>query len=236
MCLITIANQKRPTLEEMQKAHRTNSDGMGVAWRDGKHIRFIKGMEDVEAVHKLCSKLPMPFVIHYRMASVGSKSKELCHPFPLTTNVELVSKGKVDEVLFHNGHMSDWKKPLALLAVSRNESLPDGEWSDTRSVAWIVARLGETYLAAMEGKWVHFSKNTCMMYGGGWDEEGKGEIYHSNSYWKSSGYVTNYCGWSPSNATKDFHKKKRWEKDKEEKIALQQVTSDDWKDEWKFGY
>jgi len=200
MCLITIANNKRPTLKEMEQATQSNGDGIGIAWRESGKVRYLKGIDKPERAFKFCAHLPMPFVIHYRWASVGSKAPGLCHPFPLTQNVELTTKGTVQSVLFHNGHMGHWKENLASLACARNEGLPKGEWSDTRAVTWIVARLGETYLEVMDGKWVFFSKDKCTMYGQGWDEDGKGDMFHSNLTWKWK--QQSHAGYGWQNQTK----------------------------------
>lgn len=252
MCLITIANTKRPSIDDMEKAARANGDGMGVAWRHEGKIRFVKGMESVKGVHKLCSKIPMPFVIHYRWASIGGKGPQLCHPFPITAGVELTLKGEAEEVLFHNGHLSDWQKSVASLACARNEGIPEGKWSDTRGIAWIVARLGASFLEVTDGKWVFFSKSKCTMYGNGWDTVGKDEMYHSNTTWNwsASQHYAGYggCGTTGKVTTvengkvikTDFNKKTDWEarkaKEKMEKIERRITTQrEDWdwsKHEW----
>lgn len=183
MCVIAIAVEKRLTTDIITKCDGVNRDGIGVAWfrQNNEHyIDFKKGIKLEEAV-ELAKTLPLPYVFHFRLSTVGGYNPLLCHPFVATPESPLVQNGAAKSVLFHNGHWHDWHK-------TRNEfgiKLKGAE-SDSRVIASIVGTLGSKSLHLFNGKFALLSiddKNTCLIERfGDWQEE-DGVLY-SNLIWK----------------------------------------------------
>jgi hypothetical protein len=146
MCVIYTCNTKLPDDAELKRGATRNSDGAGVAWltslpeEGGKlTVQWQKGLKDDEEVKKFIKdqNIPFPLVIHFRTASVGGVSAGLTHPFPTIQDVPLWTAGQAPEVLFHNGHLSNWDDLVLNVGLPSTERFPDGVWSDTRALAWL---------------------------------------------------------------------------------------------------
>src|SRR3990167_4580457 len=119
-----------------------NDHGGGVAWREGGLVHWKKGLDEAE-MQEFVAALPLPFVAHFRIASCGAKSKELCHPFPVSKDASLALEGTTKGyVLFHNGHWAEWKPFTKETALKMGRPLPTGQWSDTRAMAWAAHNYG----------------------------------------------------------------------------------------------
>lgn len=152
MCVALICDTKRPSEEMVEAAWRTNSDGGGVAWREGGFVHWEKGLNLVEMKER-CARLPIPFVAHFRIASSGPKKDTFCHPFPVDKNVSLATKGKTKGfVLFHNGTWGGWRQFLLDSIRFKPFRLPAGKWNDTRALAWIAAHHGVRALELIDEK------------------------------------------------------------------------------------
>lgn len=188
MCVIIAGYKKKPDLEILEKCEHANAAGAGIAWvnKEGL-VRYAKGL-DAKGVNKILSGLGesgRPYAVHFRLATVGSESKELCHPFPISAEVEEELNGKADAVLFHNGHFTDWNDMCLKHAVLNNVPPPDGEMSDSRALAWLVHRLGPSVLEYVRGnKFALLSNEGLRMYPHdmtGWVE--KDGVFYSNMNW-----------------------------------------------------
>lgn len=155
MCIIFACHGKTPSEEDLNLGASCNKDGAGIAWIDsfGKKtaaVHWQKGLPStgkaiIEAIEK--HKITYPFVIHYRSASIGPSCSELTHPFPITNDLEDWSVGTTRRVLFHNGHIPEWKNwfiPVMFSAPSLE--IPAGPWSDSRALAAVVNLKGEGIL------------------------------------------------------------------------------------------
>ena len=151
MCVIYACGTSLPPEDELQRGSETNTDGAGLAWRkEGTTPRILwkKGFKDHEEVLAFikAQKIPFPLAIHFRSASVGGVWKELCHPFPLGKGSPTWLEGEAEEVLFHNGHLSDWEKLVLAAGLPSKEKIPTGAWSDSRALAWLTYLKGEGIL------------------------------------------------------------------------------------------
>lgn len=191
MCVIAICSEI-PKSNVIKKMYDTNPDGAGIAWREKDFIHWKKGLS-LEQVEMEITNKPLPFVLHFRLASVGRKTKELCHPFPITKNVELNETGKAKSVLFHNGHWSKWKEACFEMTVRRNLTIPNGEWSDTRAIAWIVYHNSEKILHFINEKICIFSVNGIRLYGE-WQEHDKMIVSNKNFCHSYTNYYNYYKG------------------------------------------
>jgi len=155
MCVIYACHSAVPTEEELTLGAECNTDGAGVAWIDKFNtkeaaVHWIKGLPStakavLDTIEE--NKLSYPLMIHYRTASIGGKSADLTHPFPITDKLESSITGHTRRVLMHNGHIASWKewfKPITFAAP--DFEIPHGPWSDSRALAAAVNIKGEGVL------------------------------------------------------------------------------------------
>lgn len=141
MCVIAVINKddKRPTVEEVKAMWDTNPSGGGAAWREGGKVKWDKGL-DLDKMQQYNQELSAPYVLHFRIPSIGGPTKLLTHPFPIDPAVPLDLQGETSVgVLFHNGTLNnwevlrrDWTKPGLM-------EFPGGPWSDSRTMAYLIA-------------------------------------------------------------------------------------------------
>lgn len=198
MCVILIASEVRPTEEMVQKAWNANDDGAGIAWRENGEVHFEKGIMEVDRIKELIATVPLPFVAHFRIASVGGIDPQLTHPFLVSKTAPLTLKGKTKgAVLFHNGHWGAWNDKALDAAIHSNTEVPDGVWSDTRAMAWLTSIYGANFMELLPSqKGVLLTpKNTKVFTGNGWEKIN--DVWCSNdSFWKRGNY---YSGGNHSN-------------------------------------
>lgn len=139
-------------------------------------VQWQKGLKDHKEVLAFIEKkkIQLPAMIHFRTVSAGTKCAELCHPFPVTEGVQLWTSGYAEQVLFHNGHIHNWEE-LALNAglASGDIKFPEGVWSDTRALAWLVWLKGPGILPfIMKGSRIaHFFANATTLGKKGYSRE-----------------------------------------------------------------
>lgn len=208
MCVIFVASKERPTPEMVEQAYDYNDAGAGIAWREGGLVKWEKGLE-LARVKELVAAAPLPFVVHFRIPTVGGKREELCHPFPVDKDVPLTLKGAIKGfVLFHNGHWKDWKETVLRSIVSKGATLPGGKWSDSRAMAWMAAQFGVSVLEMIDEKSVAFGPKQCEIAGTGWTMSGG--VWCSNELWKTKRYrntttVVSNEDWSETWVGHNFH-------------------------------
>ena len=158
MCVIIIADKKNPPKSLLKKAEDHNRDGAGIAWIDQKEgcVRWIKGKNlTAKKIKKLIKErnIKVPYVIHFRIGTVGSVSDQLSHPFPLSENIKNQSEGcDYEGVLFHNGHFTKWSNNLKMTYASYRENIPNEKMSDSRAISLIANKnkLGLGYLQTFQ--------------------------------------------------------------------------------------
>lgn len=86
MCLIiTRKKNARVDWNAANRAARSNSDGYGIAWHDGKSLQVLRSLEwaDVrKQAHSLQAK-DVEFILHMRYATHGAVNLNNTHPFKL---------------------------------------------------------------------------------------------------------------------------------------------------------
>lgn len=204
MCVIMVANRNRPNDEMVTRAFEHNRDGAGLAWREtiregGNPVGEVvwkKGINDVEEIKALCRNTPLPYVVHFRIASVGGVRRSLTHPFLISPDANLALEGRTrGTVLFHNGHWQPWAEKALEAAINANHQIPVGEWSDTRAMAWMVNIYGPGFMEFLpQQKGVIFGPQRLNVFtGNGWDKVN--DVWCSNDYfWHRKGSVTQYKG------------------------------------------
>lgn len=191
MCIIAYCRKRRLSEAEIEKCWRDNPDGAGVAWTEGQNVCYIKGMQTVnEMVYVLNDeRIKLPYVAHFRLATSGTKSMLLTHPFLISPNspLQIEYKGPAS-VLFHNGHWTEADEKLLTYCITHNIKIPDGIFSDSRIIAIFARYLGENFLSLISGKFVVVSpRNKIKFYGN--FEETDGIMF-------SNGFVNGYTGYS----------------------------------------
>lgn len=216
MCVIMLANRTRPTEHMIDLAFDWNKDGAGIAWREKDrktgepYVYWRKGL-NLEEVKDMCAKVPAPFVVHFRVASVGGVRKSLTHPFPVGPDATLALEGRTTgTVLFHNGHWAPWADKALDAAISTGRKIPVGDWSDSRAMAWLVDVFGPGFMELLtQQKGILFGPNKEQLdvFTGGTGWEKINEVWCSNDFFWTKRRVTagqnsiNYSGNSPYNRT-----------------------------------
>lgn len=194
MCVISIVEDKRPTEAQVLAMWNQNSHGGGVAWREGNLVHWKKGLK-LEDMQDFTKNLPMPFILHFRVASIGGIKPILTHPFAVedfdkSLELEGTTKGGV---MFHNGHWNSWFDRLATSCGVLHKPIPLGVYSDSRAMAYLAKLHGQGFLDALNEKTVTLSPNRIdITVGGGWIKID--DIWYSNDYWESK---THGSVWKP---------------------------------------
>lgn len=193
MCVIFVGGLVRPTIEMVEKGFEANDAGAGIAWKELNEegvqvVRWEKGL-NLEDIQEYVRTVPLPFTVHFRIPSCGGKTQGLCHPFPVTPEAGLELSGETSTypVIFHNGHWPSWKTMSIEACVRGNVKLPDGDWSDTRVMAWIASRYGASFLKMIDEKVVIMRPNEEIeILGVGWTKVN--EVWCSNTHWERTRY------------------------------------------------
>lgn len=196
MCVIIISRDVRPSEDLIEKAYKANDAGAGVAWREEGVVKWEKGLE-VKRVKELCAEVPLPFIAHFRIPSVGGPREDLCHPFPIERTVPLSLKGKTKgQVLFHNGHWTQWRDSILAAIKGTTFKIPTGKWSDTRAMAWYAAHYGTGVLEFINEKTAVFGPGAedLEIFGDGWVRLDEG-LYASNKSFDYCSYYTGGMNW-----------------------------------------
>lgn len=184
MCVIMLVGKTRPSEEMVERAWASNKDGAGIAWREGKDVVWEKGVMHVDRIKELCAKVPQPYVVHFRVASVGGVRPSLTHPFLVSPDVDLALKGRTrGGVLFHNGHWSPWNEKAIDAAIHSNNKPPAGsDWSDSRAMAWLIHIYGPGFMQLLTNqKGVLMTPDDFEIFtGGGWEKIN--DVWCSNDY------------------------------------------------------
>lgn len=210
MCVILACDVSRPTEEMVRNSWASNPDGGGLSWHgisaDGSPtVKWRKGLNLSEML-EASRTTPLPFIMHFRVASIGGVVDELTHPFPLDDDVPLWLEGDAPNgVLFHNGHWNGWKDQMrdAIFRSGLGLRLPYGYWSDSRAMAFIAHHFGWGVLDWIDGGLAHriaimapptpdnpegiwlFGKWPDKISG---PKEKGGGVVASNESWRSKGF------------------------------------------------
>ena len=192
MCVIMIRNGTKSNKADIKKMWDKNSDGAGVAWNDGKKTHYIKGIMNVERLIGILNNRNITkndYVVHFRMASIGSKGQALTHPFLIDckgSNPITYSGDK--DLLIHNGHDAQILNRMIEAHTHNMVKIPSGEFSDTRATAVMSAHCGHELCGHISGKFVVITPKEIITYGV--FEEKDGAKYSNTSWQAFYGYVS----------------------------------------------
>jgi len=177
MCVIIIADKKNPPKSLLKKAEKHNSDGAGIAWIDQKKkcVRWIKGKKlSAKKIKQIIKekRINVPYIIHFRIGTVGSVCDQLSHPFPLSEGNKNLSEGSDYEgVLFHNGHYDKWSADLKMVYSSYRENIPNEKMSDSRAISLLASKnkMGLGYLQTFTSQKIAvLTPNGIKRFGSDW--------------------------------------------------------------------
>jgi hypothetical protein len=164
-----------PTSEVLYRCFRTNPDGAGFAWADGKEVHWSKGfMDPHSAIKAMRSEIPKgsACLLHFRIGTHGGSGPEFTHPFPVVddqASMYKLSGSTTGRVLVHNGIISGLGK--------------EGVNSDTSAFTMKYAA-GKTTLkkAGSHNKIAVLSPNGDIEFFGEWIQEENGVLYSNGDY------------------------------------------------------
>jgi predicted glutamine amidotransferase len=181
MCvIICIEDGKYPSKSTLEDAESMNSHGGSIAWLDKQGRKYYQKGIKAKAITKIINKQLKPkgiktAIIHFRIASVGNVNKKLCHPFEITSRVDLNLKGErmTTDLLFHNGTWTEYAEEMLefLGKHSKPMTIPYGEFSDSRVMAYLAKRMGVKKMAKRVTGWNKIAVLTSdgiVRYGTGW--------------------------------------------------------------------
>lgn len=179
MCVIITSpgREERPSLRQLELCERANPHGSGLAWLEGRMVRYAKHATARE-IHRHLRSVAGPVIVHFRIASVGGIRPELCHPFPVTHRAELRDSGRARAVLFHNGTWREYSRVQQKLQLTFGRREPV---SDTRVAASVVARFGFDWLRGADYcRWAYMNGDGILRLGR-WSKIGG--CHYSNLHW-----------------------------------------------------
>ena len=192
MCVIIAVTQESQDLTsaEFRRASICHDDGYGIAYMHKGQVKYYKTMSPTE--RDVNFRPPKPYIMHFRMSTVGGNEVRLCHPFTVDKNSRPKKHGLAKKVMFHNGHITNWEE-LALAAYSSVGRLPKGPYSDSRAVAMMLGRFGDN-IFDIEGiiggqRYATLDLEGDMkLFGHGWLCSKDDNIYRSNQQHLNSAY------------------------------------------------
>lgn len=225
MCVAIVVPQgvPPPSLKTLEACETENPHGGGIAYTTAKGVQWHKGLTAKQVFHRATENAGKPMLIHFRIATAGTITPELCHPFPITKKVLTTLNGIANEVLIHNGHWWKWE-----------DYLPKGarvkEWTDTRVMAWIAHYHGVGVLANTWQRVATLRRDGQITKLGSWLAEAG--IFYSNFNWKEFSYSDYYrfMGHETGNKRADADAVVGMSKRKQRKLAKRRYWKD-WEEE-----
>jgi len=190
MCIICVCNERKLTDQEIANSWAANPHGAGIAIPLKREVEVAKGFmteADFRTYYKQVHQLP--HVVHFRLNSVGTVTPKLTHPFLCTPESPVTQEDgsplldfyTKDPVLFHNGHMPNWDSCLRNITGTETK----GDWSDTRAIATMIAKMGEEILYIIGDKFVVTYPDRLRLFGTWYADNGN---YYTNTTYKTRIY------------------------------------------------
>ena len=192
MCvIITIENGEFPKFNTLKEAEALNSHGGSIAWIENGKTNFHKGIK-AKQINKMIQKKLIPngvktAIIHFRIASIGSVKQKLCHPFVIDSKATSDLKGSdmEESLLFHNGTWNEYQTHLIQSIKGKMVKIPNGEYSDSRIMAFLSYHLGIEKAMSLISGWNKIAILTpkgIKKYGSNWVKIDQNEC--SNDYFQ----------------------------------------------------
>ena len=105
MCIIIYSPNAgfRPSMETLDKCQQANPHGIGiVTMGDDKYFDITKAVS-LEHAKNVIDQEQGAVALHFRYATAGGNGKNLCHPFPCTSQAQTWLDYRSSEILMTNG-------------------------------------------------------------------------------------------------------------------------------------
>ena len=202
MCIIClkVAGMDMPSDERISNMFSRNSDGAGFAVADGDCIRIRKGFMTLDefksAIAEEGDLVGKSVIMHFRITTHGGTSKECCHPFPLTDDLDLLQATDVrtNLAVAHNGvipNMDTEKGVSDTMAYIRDILYP---LSQLGSVMDDV-NISQVIYSTLHSKMAVMNPNGRIVYWGDFESGDDGLLY-SNSSYKQPAFTPRYSSYS----------------------------------------
>jgi glutamine amidotransferase len=133
MCLIAFKNSKNKLPKwALENGFHQNDEGAGFAVVQDKKIIVQKGFFEWKTFWKAFKPFAgkgLPALVHFRLASSGSKDKKNCHPFFVNDNL----------VFAHNGRLNNWEG-------SEKDKKSDTRWFNEAILQPLFKRVPDAHL------------------------------------------------------------------------------------------
>ena len=174
MCVILVPTTNHPSTKTLAAAENSNPHGAGIAWKNKKGTLSYEKAIDAARVLEIIKKEnpPLPYIIHFRIASIGDVCPKLTHPFPVNKKVHLKTTSKSENsLLFHNGTWREWQE--SIMPFSGESDFPDGtleDWSDSRALAYMTYKTNKGFLKFIDEKIAIMEPDGSVKIYGNWDK------------------------------------------------------------------
>jgi len=139
MCVIIhCPKNKRPSISTLKKCEESNPHGIGIVTKGEKMFEVNKGIS-FDSLAKIVKDSTGDIAIHFRYATAGGQSEELCHPFPCTIKAETWLDYQSTDILMTNGTWINWEQAYATMRYTHGIKKLNGKMSDTRALAHLIA-------------------------------------------------------------------------------------------------
>jgi len=209
MCVISLVEDGvYPSKKTLKQMESLNSHGGSIAWLNKNGTKSYKKGIKAKEIHSIINKKLIPqgvetAIIHFRIASIGGIKKKLCHPFEISSKVEmnLEVDNTTKDLLFHNGTWSEYAEELVKFLKKQKTpvNIPRGEYSDSRIMAYLSHKLGHKGMAKLVSGWNKVAVLTSkgiIKYGSNWCEVKNNQC--SNDY-----FVPTKTSWGTSYSYND---------------------------------
>lgn len=146
MCVIIFSpcEGNRPSNKTLELCNKANPHGIGIVTQGNKDMYSVSKGLSLELVKKIIEKTSGAIAIHFRYATAGGNSKNLCHPFPCTPKAETWLDYEASDVLMSNGTWMNWEQSYEIIKKLGSIKAINGKMSDTRAMAHIVGTKRKT--------------------------------------------------------------------------------------------
>jgi hypothetical protein len=187
MCIICIkpAGRPLPDHDDLERSWEANPDGAGIMYNEAGKVHVKKGLMTKEAFFdaydKLRGRANQTIVFHFRIATHGGVSREMTHPFPVTSDPALLKSANVRARygFAHNGIFSDLPKEpdFSDSAILVRDYLSMAPMDNRKFVSYFLSRACYGY-----------SKTVVLYADGGFVESGSWERDDAGRLWSNNGY------------------------------------------------
>lgn len=221
MCIIVVKNKninKLPQEKYLKNCFENNSEGAGFMYTYKGKVVIDKGYMNykdfLKHYNKLCRKFNdfknKSLIMHFRIGTAGTNSKENTHPYPVTDSISLLHKTyiKTDLGVTHNGIIHDYNP-------TKQEKKLDINDTQSFIIKYIYPLYShykdfyknEYILKGMEditgSRLAFLDKNDIISLVGEFDEDEDGILYSNDGY--KTNYMLSYTYYSPHSSTNTIY-------------------------------